>query len=83
MESGLPILGICYGQQSLMHQLGGEVLLGGGRIWPRLYRDRTLRAVQRPVVDWRKASGVDEPWRQGHRCPRFPPVASSPGAPLP
>ena len=28
LESGLPILGICYGQQALMHQLGGEVLLG-------------------------------------------------------
>jgi GMP synthase (glutamine-hydrolysing) len=28
LESGLPILGICYGQQSLMHQLGGEVVLG-------------------------------------------------------
>ena len=28
LDSGRPILGICYGQQSLMHQLGGEVLLG-------------------------------------------------------
>jgi GMP synthase (glutamine-hydrolysing) len=28
LESGLPILGICYGQQSLMHQMGGEVVLG-------------------------------------------------------
>jgi GMP synthase (glutamine-hydrolysing) len=28
LESGLPMLGICYGQQALMHQLGGEVLEG-------------------------------------------------------
>ena len=25
LDSGLPILGICYGQQALMHQLGGQV----------------------------------------------------------
>jgi GMP synthase (glutamine-hydrolysing) len=30
LASGLPMLGICYGQQALMHQLGGEVLQGGG-----------------------------------------------------
>jgi GMP synthase (glutamine-hydrolysing) len=28
LAAGLPILGICYGQQALMHQLGGEVVLG-------------------------------------------------------
>src|ERR1041384_8338283 len=27
-DSGLPILGICYGQQVMMHQLGGKVTLG-------------------------------------------------------
>ncbi len=28
LHSGLPIMAICYGQQALMHQLGGEVLQG-------------------------------------------------------
>ncbi|MFX7874590.1 GMP synthase (glutamine-hydrolyzing), partial [Acinetobacter baumannii] len=27
-DSGVPVMGICYGQQTMMHQLGGEVVLG-------------------------------------------------------
>jgi GMP synthase (glutamine-hydrolysing) len=27
-DSGVPVMGICYGQQTMMQQLGGEVLLG-------------------------------------------------------
>ena len=30
LNSGLPIMAICYGQQALMHQLGGEVTGGDG-----------------------------------------------------
>jgi GMP synthase (glutamine-hydrolysing) len=29
-EMGIPLLGICYGQQVMMHQLGGKV-----ETWPR------------------------------------------------
>ena len=37
LNSGLPILGICYGQQSLMHQLGGEVTGGDGGEFGRAF----------------------------------------------
>ena len=54
-DSGLPILGICYGQQVMTHQLGGEVRpgheTGEGGEFGRAYLT---------------ASGLDEPWRQGH-----------------
>jgi GMP synthase (glutamine-hydrolysing) len=48
-NSGLPILGICYGEQTLAQQLGGKVEGGHHRrIRPRLPRDhRRLRAVRR------------------------------------
>ena len=39
LASGLPMLGICYGQQALMHQLGGEVLLGDAGEFGRAFID--------------------------------------------
>ncbi|MFC0687748.1 glutamine-hydrolyzing GMP synthase [Novosphingobium clariflavum] len=85
LESGLPILGICYGQQSLMHQFGGEVLLGDsgefGRAFIEIGDDCAL---------------FDGLWTKGERhqvwmshgdkvtrlAPGFRPVASSEGAPF-
>ncbi|CAA6604176.1 GMP synthetase (glutamine aminotransferase) [Rhodospirillaceae bacterium LM-1] len=40
-DSGLPILGICYGQQSMCHQLGGKVEAGHEREFGRAYVDIT------------------------------------------
>ncbi len=41
-DLGVPILGICYGQQGMMHDLGGKVEAGEShrRIRPRLCRPR-------------------------------------------
>jgi GMP synthase-like glutamine amidotransferase len=70
-ESGLPILGICYGQQVMTHQLGGEVRpgheTGEGGEFGRAFLTVTegVQAVRRPVAGWRAAPGVDEPRRQG------------------
>jgi GMP synthase (glutamine-hydrolysing) len=40
-DSGLPILGICYGQQSMCHQLGGRVESGHEREFGRAYVEIT------------------------------------------
>jgi GMP synthase (glutamine-hydrolysing) len=38
-DTGLPILGICYGQQAMCHQLGGTVEAGHDREFGRAYVD--------------------------------------------
>ncbi|MCJ2187000.1 glutamine-hydrolyzing GMP synthase [Novosphingobium beihaiensis] len=85
LESGLPILGICYGQQSLMHQMGGEVLLGDAGEFGRAFIE---------IGD--ECALFDGLWQVGEKhqvwmshgdkvtslAPGFRPVASSPGAPF-
>ncbi len=84
-ESGLPVLGICYGQQAMCMQLGGEVSLSE-------HQEFGAATVQ---VDadcelfhgaW-AAGGREQVWMShGDRVTRLPPgfrvVASSPGAPF-
>ena len=38
-DSGVPVLGICYGQQVMMHQLGGQVVLGDSGEFGRAFID--------------------------------------------
>ena len=85
LESGLPMLGICYGQQSLMHQLGGEVLSGDsgefGRAFIEIGDDCAL-------FDGLWAKGEKHQVWMSHGdkvtslAPGFRPVASSEGAPF-
>src|SRR5256885_12541042 len=55
-ESGVPVLGICYGQMTMAHQLGGEV--EGGH----------HREFGRAGVEVKAASGLfDSIWSMGER----------------
>src|SRR5213596_2818432 len=60
-ESGVPVLGICYGQMTMAAQLGGEVEGGHHREF-----GRADLPVRRYLGAGRTASGVDEPWRPHH-----------------
>ena len=85
LNSGLPMLGICYGQQALMHQLGGEVLGGEAGEFGRAFIDIGDRCAL-----------FDGLWTEGERhqvwmshgdrvsrlAPGFRPVASSEGSPF-
>ncbi len=84
LDSGRPMLGICYGQQALMHQLGGEVLAGDSGEFGRAFIE---------IDD--TCALFDGLWQTGERhqvwmshgdkvtalAPSFRPVAASPGAP--
>ena len=84
-ESGLPVLGICYGEQTMCAQLGGEVQGSDHREFGRAYLD-----VKAPCALFRGvwAPGAREQvWMShGDRVSRLPPgfrvVATSEGAPF-
>ncbi|MGK6321003.1 glutamine-hydrolyzing GMP synthase [Sphingomonas sp. DT-204] len=85
LDAGLPILGICYGQQALTHQLGGEVVLGDSGEFGRAFIE---------IVDG--CALFDGLWTEGEThqvwmshgdkvtslAPGFRPVAQSSGAPF-
>ena len=84
LASGLPMLGICYGQQALMHQLGGEVLQGDSGEFGRAFIEISDRCV---LFDGLWAEGETHQVWMSHGdkvtalAPGFRPVAASPGAP--
>ena len=83
-DAGVPVLGICYGQQVMCEQLGGEVEGSEHREFGRAYVDVTDCALFHGV--WQKG-GREQVWMShGDRVTRLPPgfraVAVSEGAPF-
>ncbi len=59
-DMGLPILGICYGQQVMMHQLGGKVESGHGTA--EFGRAYVTPAADMPLLDGWFADGDEQVW---------------------
>ncbi len=83
-ELGLPMFGICYGQQVMMHQLGGKVESGETREFGRAYIDVVGdSAISKDV--WAKGAHEQVWMSHGDRvtqmAPGFEVVAKSEGAP--
>ena len=71
-DAGVPILAICYGQQTMAQQLGGRVAPSDNREFGRAFIDDhwRIRAVRRPLEAGREPPGLDEPWRPGRGIAR-------------
>jgi GMP synthase (glutamine-hydrolysing) len=83
---GVPILGICYGQQVMMHCLGGRVERGHGTAeFGRAYVTPT--AATDPVLDGWFADGREQVWMShgdhvSKIAPGFEVLGTSPNAPF-
>ncbi|WP_066722102.1 glutamine-hydrolyzing GMP synthase [Sphingomonas pituitosa] len=83
-DSGLPVLGICYGQQVMMHQLGGEVVLGDSGEFGRAFIEIQDSCVLFDGL-WQARESHQVWMSHGDKvvrlAPGFRPVATSPGSP--
>jgi GMP synthase (glutamine-hydrolysing) len=84
-DSGVPILGICYGQQTMCHMLGGTVEAGHDREFGRAFVDVLEDCLLFDGV-W-PVGGREQVWMShGDRVTALPPgfkaVAASTGAPF-
>ncbi|MGH1420539.1 MAG: glutamine-hydrolyzing GMP synthase [Hyphomonas sp.] len=83
-ELGVPVLGICYGQQMMMHQLGGRVESGTSREFGRAY---IQKVADDPILEGFLAGDAEEQVWMSHgdhvaeMAPGFSVIAKSPGAP--
>ena len=85
LQSGLPILGICYGQQTLVQQLGGTVEAGQSREFGRT--EITVKQDSPLFTDIWQAGSSHTVWMShGDHVAALPDgfsvLASSPGAPF-
>jgi len=81
---GAPVLGICYGQQAMVHALGGAVEAGRHREFGRARL--TVSQPDRLFAGWAEDGAADVWMSHGDRVTALPegfrPIAASPGAPL-
>ena len=83
-EAGIPVLGICYGQQVMMEQLGGRVESGESREFGRAFIERV---VEDPILNGLFQGDTGEQVWMSHgdhvaeMAPGFGVIARSPGAP--
>src|SRR5215471_8402218 len=84
-RTGVPVLGICYGEQAMAHQLGGAVEGGHHREFGRAEVEVTEDCALFDGV-WRKGERYPVWMSHGDRVTRLPdgfrPVATSPNAPI-
>jgi GMP synthase (glutamine-hydrolysing) len=84
-EMGLPVMGICYGQQAMAHQLGGLVESGHHREFGRAFIEVTAECAVTQGL-WAKGSREQVWMSHGDRITRLPEgfrvVAASEGAPF-
>src|SRR6202048_3697054 len=84
-ETGIPVLGICYGEQAMAMQLGGRVEGGHHREFGRA---EVLGTAQSPLLDatWKKGERSPVWMSHGDRVTRLPEgfrtIATSPNAPI-
>ena len=84
-EAGVPVLGICYGEQAMAHQLGGKVEGGHHREFGRA---EVLVTLDSPLLagTWRKGERYPVWMSHGDRVTQLPEgfrvIATSPNAPI-
>src|SRR3954469_7961767 len=84
-EAGVPVLGICYGEQAMAHQLGGQVEAGHHREFGRA---EVLVTEDTPLFEgvWKKGQSYPVWMSHGDRVTRLPEgfrvVGTSPNAPI-
>ncbi len=82
---GVPILGICYGQQVMMQELGGLVVSGEGTA--EFGRAKVSPTAPLPLLDGWFADGPEQVWMShgdhvSRLAPGFEVYGTSPGAPF-
>ena len=83
-EAGIPVLGICYGQQTMCEQLGGEVVAGTVGEFGRAFVEVKERSALFDGL-WHEGESHQVWMSHGDKVERLPDgfrtVATSPGAP--